>query len=148
MIINLMKNKSDPRKVYKTCETLRANVNLELFDECPIESPVFKMTKESLIPDCNYLEVPQWGRKYFVKITVKGNWAYLSCSCDVLSSFFASCGNSPIIARRSTSHGDYRITDPRILKLPNPKIIYRKIGTPFTPSNQNNYVLTLSGKGN
>ena len=147
MIINLYKNKSDPKTVYKNIVLLRGNVDLEIYGECTIDSPVFKISASSIIPDCNYLEVPSWGRKYFAETRVlEGDRAIIICQTDVLTSFFDSCRTSPVIARRSTSAPDIRIEDDRVLKLQKPTIIYRKLGTGFTPSNSNNYILTLAGK--
>ena len=147
MIINMYTNKSDPKKVYKNLTLLRENVDLQIFGDISIENPAFLVTLTDIIPNCNYVYIPSWNRYYNASLQIlEGNKAILSCEVDVLKSFFDSCRTSPIIARRSTSSPDIRIEDDRVLKLRKPTIIYRKLGAAFTPSNQNNYILTLAGK--
>ena len=147
MIINLLKNKSDPKAVYKNIESLRSGVDLEIFGECSIDNPVFSISTSNIIPDCNYLEVPAWGRRYFATTTIKnGNRAIISCHSDSLSNFFAACGNSPIIARRSSSRPDYRIEDNRVLKLKEPAILVKRVNASLPLSSNFNYVLTMTGK--
>lgn len=147
MIINLLKNKSDPKKVYKNIETLRSGVDLQLFGDCSIENPVFLISTSNIVPDCNYIEVPAWGRKYFATVTIKdGDRAIISCKSDTLSNFFTACGNSPIIARRSSSRPDYRIEDNRVLKLKEPAILVKRVNASLPLSSNFNYVLTMTGK--
>ena len=147
MTINMYINKSDPKKVYKNLQLLRENVTVKVWDDISIENPTLLVKLDSIVPSCNYVYIPSFNRYYFASLQIiEGNKAILSCECDVLKSFFDSCRNSPIIARRSTSSPDIRIEDDRVLKLKKPTIIYRKLGSGFTPSNSNNYILTLAGK--
>lgn len=147
MIINMYTNKSDPKKVYKNLQLLRENVTVKVWDDISIENPSLLVKLDNIVPSCNYVYIPTFNRYYFASLQIiEGNKAILSCECDVLKSFFDSCRNSPVIARRSTSSPDIRIEDDRVLKLKKPTIIYRKLGVGFTPSNSNNYILTLAGK--
>ena len=147
MIINMYINKSDPKKVYKNLQLLRENVTVKVWDDISIENPTLLVKLDNIVPQCNYVYIPSFNRYYFASLQIiEGNKAILSLECDVLKSFFDSCRNSPIIARRSTSSPDIRIEDDRVLKLKKPTIIYRKLGAGFTPSNSNNYILTLAGK--
>jgi hypothetical protein len=147
MIINMYINKSDPKKVYKNLQLLRENVTVKVWDDISIENPTLLVKLDSIVPSCNYVYIPTFNRYYFARPQIiEGNKAILSCECDELKSFFDSCRNSPCIARRSTSSPDIRIEDDRVLKLKKPTIIYRKLGAGFTPSNSNNYILTLAGK--
>lgn len=147
MNINLYKNTSDPRKVYKNLTLLRENVSIQITDDCTLENPVLITQIDNLIPSANYVYIPNFDRYYFASIEiVQGNLCRISCSVDVLYTFFNRCTSSPIIARRSSSHPDYRIEDNRVLKLPEPEILIKDVNCEFTLSNQNNYVLTISGK--
>ena len=147
MIINMYINKSDPKKVYKNLQLLRENVTVKVWDDISIENPSLLVKLDNIVPSCNYVYIPAFNRYYFASLQIiEGNKTILSCECDVLKSFFDSCRNSPIIARRSSSAADYRIDDSRILKLAEPEIIIRRTGLAITPSSQNNYSLTLTGK--
>ena len=147
MIIDMYRNSSDPKKVYKNLTLLRGNVDLKIWGDVSIENPMFEVELTSIVPDINYVYIPSWGRYYNASLTiVDGYKGILSCEVDTLKSFFDSCRNSPCIARRSTSNPDIRIEDDRVLKLKKPTIIYRKMGAAFTPSTSNNYILTLAGK--
>lgn len=147
MNINIYKNTSDPRKVYKNLTLLRENVSIQITDDCTIENPVLITKLDNMIPSANYVYIPQFGRYYFANNEIiKGNLCKISCQVDVLYSFFSNCTSSPIIAKRSSSHPDYRIEDNRVLKLPEPEILIKDVNCEFTLSNQNNYVLTISGK--
>ena len=147
MIINMYINKSDPKKVYKNLQLLREEVTVKVWDDISIENPTLLVKLDNIVPSCNYVYIPTFNRYYFASLQIiEGNKAILSCECDVLKSFFDSCRNSPIIARRSSSAADYRIDDNRILKLAEPEILVRRTALAITPSSQNNYVLTLTGK--
>lgn len=146
MNINIYNNKSDPRKVNKNLQLLRENVNCQIFGNISIENPNFLIKLDSIIPDANYIYVPEWGRYYYAKIEIQeGGKAMIICHVDTLSSFFYSCGSSPVIARRSSSKPDYRIEDSRVLKLKEPKILVKNVGLNLPTISGYNYVLTLMG---
>ena len=148
MTINLYINKSDPRKVYKNITQNGTTRAIQLLEPCSIESPVVIVQMDSDILGSNYAYIADFGRYYYItdKTIIEGNKVRLSLKCDVLQTFFNSCGNSPIIAKRSSSHPDYRIADPRILNLPEPEISIRRTSIALPTGTTNNFVLTVTGK--
>ena len=150
MNIDLYKNLSDPDVVYKNITQIGTSISVQIWNPISIEDPELIIELDAaLIPDVNYLYIADYGRYYVItnKEIIEGNKIHVNAHVDVMKSFFDSCKGSPVIAKRSTNKYDVRIDDPKILKLPKPTFIYRKIGDTFTASNSNNYVLTLSGKG-
>ena len=147
MIIDLYINKSDNREVHKNIMAVQSSISCDIWEPCTIESPVFILDYDADYINANYAYISQFGRYYYItdKTIIEGAKVRLTLKSDVLMSFFASCGNSQIIANRSSSHPDYRIDDPMILKLPEPEISIRKTALKFTTSNSNNYILTVSG---
>ena len=146
MIINMYVNKSDPRMVYKNLQLLRENVDLQIYEEVSIEEPIFITRLDSIIPSCNYIYIPAWGRYYYARIAINKDKAIISCEVDSLSTFFNSCGSSPVIARRSSSRPDVRIEDNRVLKLKEPRINVRRVNASIPVAAGYNYVLTLTGR--
>lgn len=146
MNINMYINKSDPRKVYKHLQLLRENIDLQIYEEISIEEPTFIIRLDNIIPSCNYIYIPAWGRYYYANITINKDKAIISCEVDSLSTFFNSCGSSRVIARRSSSRPDARIEDNRVLKLKEPKINVRRVNASIPVTAGYNYVLTLTGR--
>lgn len=148
MNIDLYNNKSDSRKVYKDITQIGATKSIQLLESCSIENPVMMVQMNDSLYTANYAYIAKFDRYYYItdKTIIEGNKCRLSLKSDVLKNFFNACGNSPVIAKRSSSHPDYRIADPRILKLPEPDISIRRTSISIPYSNQNNFVLTVTGK--
>ena len=148
MNIDLYINKSDSRKVYKDITQVGTTKSIQLLESCSIENPVIIVQMNDSLYGANYAYIAQFGRYYYItdKTIIEGNKCRLSFKSDVLKNFFNACGNSPVIAKRSSSHPDYRIVDPRILKLPEPDISIRRTSISIPYSSQNNFVLTVTGK--
>lgn len=148
MNIDLYNNKSDSRKVYKDITQIGVTKSIQLLESCSIENPVMMVQMNDSLYTANYAYIAKFGRYYYItdKTIIEGNKCRLTLKSDVLKNFFNACGNSPVIAKRSSSHPDYRIADPRILKLPEPDISIRRTSISIPYSNQNNFVLTVTGK--
>lgn len=148
MNIDLYINKSDSRKVYKDITQIGATKSIQLLESCSIENPVIMVQMDNNIIASNYAYIAHFGRYYYItdKTIIEGNKCRLSFKSDVLKNFFNSCGASPVIAKRSSSHPDYRIADPRILSLPEPDISIRRTSISIPTENTNNFVLTVTGK--
>jgi hypothetical protein len=148
MNIDLYFNSSDPRKVHKNITQYGSTKAIQLLEPCSIESPVVIVQMDDNILTSNYAYIAHFGRYYYIsdKTIIEGNKVRLSLKCDVLKTFFNSCGNSPIIAKRSSSHPDYRIADPRILNLPEPDISIRRTSISIPSATTKNFVLTVTGK--
>lgn len=148
MNIDLYINKSDSRKVYKDITQVGTTKSIQLLESCSIENPVIIVQMNDSLYGANYAYIAQFGRYYYItdKTIIEGNKCRLSFKSDVLKNFFNACGNSPVIAKRSSSHPDYRIADPRILKLPEPDISIRRTSISLPTGTTNNFVLTVTGK--
>lgn len=148
MNIDLYVNKSDSRKVYKDITQIGTTKSIQLLESCSIENPVMMVQMNDSLYSANYAYIAKFGRYYYItdKTIVEGNKCRLSLKSDVLKNFFNACGTSPVIAKRSSSHPDYRISDPRILKLPEPDISIRRTSISIPTENTNNFVLTITGK--
>ena len=148
MNIDLYINRSDSRKVYKDISQIGATKSIQLLESCSIENPVIIVQMNDSLYTANYAYIAQFGRYYYIadKTIIEGNKCRLSFKSDVLKNFFNACGSSPVIAKRSSSHPDYRIADHRILNLPEPDISIRRTSISIPYANQNNFVLTVTGK--
>lgn len=148
MTIDLYINKSDNRAVHKNIETVQSNIDVDIWEPCTIEAPVLILENNDNYIGANYAYIAKYGRYYYItdKTIIEGAKVRLTLKSDVLMSFFANCGNSSIIAKRSSSHPDYRIADPRILNLPEPDISIRKTSVSLPVANTHNFVLTVTGK--
>lgn len=148
MNIDLYLNKSDSRKVYKDIAQIGTTKSIQILESCSIENPVMMVQMNDSLYSANYAYIAKFGRYYYItdKTIVEGNKCRLSLKSDVLKNFFNACGLSPVIAKRSSSHPDYRIADPRILKLSEPDISIRRTGLSIPTANTNNFVLTITGK--
>lgn len=146
MYLQLINNKSAKNVVHKNL-TVITTFNGDVLEDFNIESPTFTVPIFSDFNKVNYAYINDLGRYYFVRIEVlTGQLLKLTLKSDALTSFWGSFGNSPCIAKRSSSAPDYRIADGRELKLPKPHIVYRKTNLALTPATTNNYILTLTGK--
>ena len=140
-------NASESNVVNKKLTTLGV-ANVDITDNFSIDEASFRMARNDSLIGANYMFVPQFNRYYFVRIDIEdGVFMRIRGESDPLRSFWNSIKQSPCIAFRSSSKPDARIEDEKVFKSPKPTIIYRKIGQPFTLSNQNNYILTVTGRG-
>lgn len=140
-------NASDNNVVNKKLTTLGV-ANVDITDNFTIDQASFRMARNDNLLSANYMFVPQFNRYYNITIDIEdGVFMRIKGESDPLKSFWSSIKQSPCVAFRSSSSPDPRIEDDKVFKAPKPTIIYRKIGQPFTLSNQNNYILTVTGRG-
>lgn len=144
--LTLYNNKSMQNVVHKNKTVITTLTGL-IKENANLERLVVTVPYFAEFAQVNYARVDLFGRYYFVNVEVlTGDLIRLTMTSDAISSFWDSYKNSNVIARRSSSHPDVRIDDNRILKLPEPQIIFRKTNCALTLANTNNYVLTLTGK--
>ena len=71
-----------------------------------IVNPVILVSSAAPI-DCNYAYVPDFGRYYYVKVSVIRAGLYaLTMHCDVLTSHITDIKKSPAVARRTRNAGE------------------------------------------
>lgn len=147
MNASVYNNSSNNNVVHKSITKI-CDVDLQVTDEFTVTDPVFVLSRNDNYLTANYIYVPTLHRYYYATFKILDG-GRMSCAChvDVLMSWWDGFKNSQCIAYRSTSKPDARIEDPKVFKKAKPTIIYRKIGNPFTLSSNNNYILTITGKG-
>ena len=84
MIVTLYHNTSDKRCLTKQISEIK-EVNVFLFEPCELDNPVFKLSFDDTLLNCNYLYA--FGAYYFCEIEFQpGCICYLRCHKDVLMS--------------------------------------------------------------
>lgn len=100
------------------------------------------------IATCNYMEIPTFGRKYYITdMTSMGDHLTLvSGHCDVLSTYAECIRQNTAIVARSATQGNWNLlmTDNQIKLNNRKKIIVRKGFTAF-PKNQFSMILITLG---
>lgn len=146
MTATLYNNSSNNNVVHKSLSSV-ATVNIEATEGFSVDNGRFRMTRNDNYLNVNYMYVPDLHRYYFIQVEIEnGSFMIINAESDPLTSFWDYYKNSSCIAKRSSNKYSINLEDDRIVKSLKPTIIYRKMGSAFTPSNVNNYVLTLSGK--
>ncbi len=141
-------NNSSTDNVVKKNLTTLGTANVDTTENFAIDSASFKMARNDSLLTANYMYIADLNRYYHIRVEVEnGVFMRITGESDPLSSFWNSIKTSPCIAYRSSSKPDVRIEDDRVFKKQKPTFVYRRVGAAFTPSNQNNYVLIVSGKG-
>lgn len=87
MTITIGKCFSDHERLDKVVSNIET-VNARIKEDTSIVDPTFILNTPGTV-DFNYVTVPAWGRKYFVRniIAMPGERVAVSCHVDVLSSF-------------------------------------------------------------
>lgn len=87
MTISLGKCFSDHERVDKNVQYIETTT-AHIKDDTSIVDPTFIMINPGTV-NFNYVSVPEWGRKYYVRdiTALPGNRLAVACHCDVLASF-------------------------------------------------------------
>lgn len=76
-------------------------VNIKILDELNVTTPTFKMSDKDLYMTANYCYVDTLRRYYFIDdIELSKGYAYLHCTCDVLSSYKDALRDQNVIVKR------------------------------------------------
>lgn len=142
--IILYKNTSDANHVTKTLNRIETVIGT-LREETSIIDPHFMINIDlSTIVQCNYCEVPAFGRKYFVRdiVSYRNELVELSCHCDVLSTFWNYISNNKAIVYRQETTYNLYLDDGAFRIYQNPQIVYKEFPNGFTSEN---FVLAIAG---
>ena len=100
------------------------------------------------IATCNYMEIPTFGRKYYITdMTSMGdNLTLVSGHCDVLATYAEEIRSNTAVISRSATEGNWNLfLNDNMTKINNrKKIIVRKGFTAF-PKNQFTMILVTTG---
>ena len=100
------------------------------------------------IATCNYMEIPTFGRKYYITdMTSMGdNLTLVSGHCDVLSTYANGIRQNTAIVARSATQGNWNLLmNDNQIKLNNKKKIIVKKGFTAFPKNQFSMILITTG---
>ena len=100
------------------------------------------------IATCNYMEIPTFGRKYYITdMTSMGdNLTLVSGHCDVLSTYATGIRQNTAIVARSATQGNWNLLmNDNQIKLNNKKKIIVKKGFTAFPKNQFSMILITTG---
>lgn len=117
MQLTYYNNKSDKRYVDKNIEQLSLDghsnpVSIKILDELNVTTPTFKMSDKDLYMTANYCYIDTLRRYYFIDdIELSKGYAYLHCTCDVLSSYKDALRDQNVIVKRQEFEFDLMQND-------------------------------------
>lgn len=108
MLVNFYSTTDDPRKINKSLNAVKSNVNCKVYEDCNYQSPVLILAYDSAIIGANIMQIPEWN--YYYKITgktvrsgvemiVNGNVDYLQTYGNALLECNATCVRNGGIGR-------------------------------------------------
>ena len=117
MQLTYYNNLSDKRYVDKNIVQLSLEghsnpVSIKILDELNVTTPTFKMSDKDLYMTANYCYVDTLRRYYFIDdIELSKGYAYLHCTCDVLSSYKEALRDQNVIVKRQEFEFDLMQND-------------------------------------
>ena len=146
--VNIGVTSSEKRALDKSVSTTKS-VSGTLHNQSNIVNPsiLCKCNAES-IATCNYMEISDFGRKYFITdiTAVSNDLCIVSGHCDVLSTYKAGIRANTATVARSATEGNWNLllNDP-MMKVNNKKITKVKTGFKGFPKNQFSIMLITAG---
>lgn len=146
--VNIGVTSSEKRALDKSVSTTKS-VTGTLHNQSNIVNPsvLCKCNAES-IATCNYMTIPDFGRKYFITdiTAVSNDLCIVSGHCDVLSTYKAGIRANTATVARSATEGNWNLllNDP-MMKVNNKKITKVKTGFRGFPKNQFSIMLITAG---
>lgn len=104
---------SDDRKLTKTVQW-NGYFNCDVYEPCDRINPILIVdTSRVNLEGTNYMEIPEFGRKYFITSIVgtAAKTVYVYGHVDVLSTYDTQIRACPCIAARSSSHANMYLQD-------------------------------------
>jgi hypothetical protein len=142
--ISLGINSSEDNRINKSVsysKTLTGNLK----DQTSIIDPVI-LIECSLddIVNCNYCNIPQFNRKYFIKdiTSVRNGLCQITCHVDVLDSFADEILSNSAIIKRQENEWNLYVNDGAFFTYQNPNIITKSFPSGFSSQS---FVLAIAG---
>lgn len=143
MICNLYINNSPDNAVTKSLQFV-GEYDIQLKEDCSVYTPTIILRSEGVLPQFNYFELPDFGRKYFfTDLTYSGNLAFITGKTDTLSTFFGAIVNRSFMVERQEHEYSPYIIDSEMLTRCDKDITTIDIGG--VGSNTNYYYLCANG---
>lgn len=146
MIINFFTNLSDPRALDKNIQSA-GSVTGQLRAESDILNPsILCEGNISDFTDCNYLEIPDFGRSYFVDSfeSVRNGLFRVNAHVDVLSTYKTQIRANTAILARSEHVWDLYLDDGSFKVDNNPHLITKAFPSGF---NNMSFILAVADGG-
>ena len=108
---------ADNRVVDKTSKiTYGTPIGCEVYHECSVMNPTFKLSYNASLVGYNYLKVESWSRYYYIMdaTVAPGGVIYLTCKEDVLMSNKDDIKNLTAYANRSETSTERYIVDNKV----------------------------------
>ena len=114
--VSLGTNNSDERYLTKniTWSSSATNLTCDVYDPTDRINPVVLLDKDKVdLTNINYMEIADFGRKYFITniVGAAGNRVAIHGHVDVLSTYDAQIRNCSVIAARSTNQYNFYLHD-------------------------------------
>lgn len=142
--ILLQVSNSEKNKLDKEVTTL-ATVTGVLKSETSIINPVIMMEGDvSQFATCNYMEIPVFGRKYFITNirSIRNGLFEISARVDVLSTYATQIRQNTAIIHRQENRWNLYLNDGTFRIYQNPMVLTREFPNGFTTQE---FVLAVAG---
>lgn len=124
-----------------------ATLTGDLRSQSSIIDPVIRVEYSNNLAPCNYMQIPEFGRAYFVKdiIAVRKNLWEIHAHCDVLSTASAlGLNNCKAIVRRQENAWNLYLDDGVFKAYSNPRVVQKSFPSGFNVNNSS-YILAVAG---
>lgn len=146
MRVKLYLNLSEPHRVNKNL-SLIAELEGNLRDGSSVVNPSVLIDSETNLSLVNYIEIEEFGRKYFVNnisVPVTRLWQ-LDCHVDVLSTYYDFYKELPCVVARNEKQYNLFLPDDRFLVNANRNYQTRVFPNAPQTSGGSSYVVTIAG---
>lgn len=138
-------NKSERNRVAKVLEQI-SSMTGTLRQETSIIDPAFLIYADlDDFIECNYLDVPAFGRKYFVNNirSIRTGLIELTCHVDVISSFATQIKANSAIVKKQENNWNLYLNDGSFRVYQNPIVLTKAFPSGFTTQE---FVLAVAGR--
>ncbi len=142
--ITLQKMTSEKNAITKTTSDIK-KVSGVLKDTTSIIDPIIMIEIDLAdVIDCNYLNIPKFGRSYFVNNirSVRQGLVEFTCHVDVLSSWAKELKTNSAIVRRNEKKWNLYLNDGTFKIYQNPNVLTKAFPSGFTTQE---FVLAVAG---
>lgn len=142
--ITLMTNQSEPNKIGKTLSTI-STISGNLRSKSSIIRPEILVEAQiSELTGCNYMQIPEFGRHYFItEIRAEtNNLVSISGRVDVLETYKEQILAQTAIIERQQNNWNLYIEDGIFKEYSNPNIIFKKFPSGF---DSQQFILAVAG---
>lgn len=146
MKVKLYLNLSEPHRVNKNL-TLIAELDGHLREGSSVVNPSVMIDSTTNLSLVNYIEIEEFGRKYFVNnvsVPVTNLWQ-LDCHVDVITTYYVLYRELPCVVARNEKEYNLFLPDDRFLVNTNRNYQTRVFPNKLRTSGGSSYVITFAG---